>query len=151
MFLRTITLSILALGAVACSKPAMPAAATSAAPVESSAKEAGDPNAKLDGDLTFASTTPFWHGSVTGSNHAMTVVRPMRDDDLVGKPVAKIEADKASFTGTTAKDGDMTLTVERKPCRPSAKEPMWPFSSTLTIEGNTYKGCASPGSPHIPG
>jgi uncharacterized membrane protein len=149
MSARLILPALLLAGLIACSpEPAPAASAPPAAPAV--AEAAVDPNAKLDGDLTFASTTPFWSATVTGSEHKIDVKRPMRDPDIAAKVAFKSDANTASFTGTTEKDGDVTLTVERKPCRPKPTEPAWPFSSTLTIEGGTFKGCAAPGQVHVP-
>jgi uncharacterized membrane protein len=151
MTARIALLSAVALtGIAACSpRPAPTAAASAGAPAV--VVEAGDPNAKLDGDLTFASTSPYWSATITGADRAIKVRRPMRDDDHVVKATYAGDANGGEFTGATEKDGAVVLTIERKACKPGHNEPTWPFTSTITLEGRTYTGCAAPGSPHIPG
>jgi uncharacterized membrane protein len=152
MTARTILVSAALLaGLAACAPKPAPAAAASTASPAAAAAAAVDPNAKMDGDLTFASTSPFWSATVTGADRTIKVVRPMRDDDHVVKSAWAGDANGGKFSGTTEKDGDVVLTIERKPCKPGHNEPMWPFSGTITLEGRTYNGCAAPGSPHIPG
>jgi uncharacterized membrane protein len=141
---------VLLAGLASCS-PAPAAKAAKAAPAATSVAEAVDPNAKLDGDLTFASTSPFWSATVTGPERTIQVVRPMRDDDHVIKATVTGDANSVTFTGATEKDGAITLTATRKPCKPGHNEPTWPFISAITLEGRTYNGCAAPGKQHIPG
>jgi uncharacterized membrane protein len=127
---KTLVLSLLLLSA--CQKePDAPAPATPAGPTRSD----------FSGAIDARGTEPFWAMKIRGTQ--LTFSRPDMPDLVAQAPGAVIQPGSAAWTAKTPDGASLKVSLYVSPCSDGMSDTSYPMSAEVTLDRNTYSGCAA--------